>query len=368
MKINYISNIPFNESSGGISGINTAIYKQFKEDAFYFNYQYINPSPLMPERFISRCQKFLSLPRNYYFFSDQRLNLIKRQFKNDPNSAFFFFLGFTPWIKINPDKPYYCFNDACFATYVDIYNKSDRFRRTELERIFSYESRWLSNAQKVFFGSQWALEETKNIYNLTGENFVNVGIGGFIDIPEKDNYFGDRDFLFIAREFRPKGGAEAVKAFQKARQFHPDINLSIVGEKPDDAFTNLPGVKYQGFFDKNDPQQKRQLKEIFSSSFALVHPTLKDINPLVINELSYFGCPAISSNKFAIPEYILNGKTGLLVNNPRDVDEIFQKMMQLLDDKKAYLKMRAEARLNATTQNTWQKVFSRITQSINESI
>ncbi len=368
MRVSYISNIPINVSSGGGSGVNTAIYRKFKKAAAYFNYQNINPEVFQTEQLISRSQKLFKIPRNYYFYSGPRLNKIKALFKNDPTADFNFFHGFTPWIKIRPDKPYFCFNDACFATYVEIYNKSEKFRKSDLKRIFDYEAKWLDNAVKVFFRSQWALEETKKRYNLEGNNFVNVGVGGFINIPLEDTFSGEKNFLSISREFRPKGGPETVKAFQKVLQVYPDIKLFLVGEKPDMEYSEIPGVEYLGFFNKNDPRQKKQLAKIFSKAFALIHPTLKDVNPLVINELAYFGCPAISSNRFAIPEYIQDQKTGLLIEDPRDVNEIAQKMMYLLEDEKRYLHMRKAARLNATTNNTWEMVFNRMIQEINDSI
>ena len=189
-------------------------------------------------------------------------------------------------------------------------------------------------------------------------------MGGFIDIPKKDNYQGGLDFLFISREFIPKGGLVAVKAVEKLKQKYPNITLSIVGEKPPEKTLKKDGVNYLGFFKKENPLELEKLKDIFASCFALIHPTIKDINSLVIPELAYFGVPAISSNKFAIPEYLLDGKTGLLLNNPKDPDELAVKMEFLIANKENYLKMRKNARLNAIKNNTWDKVGERIAQSM----
>ena len=91
---------------------------------------------------------------------------------NKIDSNAYFFHGFTQWIKTKPNKPYYCFNDACFATYVEIYNNKAEFDSKDLHRIYTQEADWLSKASKIFFRSQWALDETKQAYNLTGDNFV----------------------------------------------------------------------------------------------------------------------------------------------------------------------------------------------------
>lgn len=368
MKISYISNILQNEASGGMSGINNAVFNRFKEHASEFSYQYINPSVLSFGKLISQLSKIIGFSREYYYFSESRLDRIESIFVKNKNCDFYFFHGFTPWIKIKPDKPYFCFNDGCFGTYLEHYNNKKEFKPRDLQRIFDKEKIWLNNACAVFFQSDWALNETKKHYNTKGENFYSVGVGGFIDIPEDDSYNGKQVFLFIAREFIAKGGIEAVKAIQLVRTRYPDATLLIVGEKPDDKILKFPGIVYVGFLNKNVKEDLDKLKKVFSHAFALVHPTVKDINPLVINELAYFGCPAISSNRFAIPEYLINNKTGLLVNDPRNVDEIASKMLQLLNNKGEYNEMRKQARLNAISNNTWDNVLNRIVRVINDKV
>ena len=277
MKISYISNIPKNKSSGGGSGVNRAVFKYFEKRNEYFNYQYINPHPNKTELFNSKLQKLLHISRKYFFFSESRLGKIKRSFQHDSETDIYFFHGFTPWIKIEPDKPYFCFNDACFATYIEIYNALDSFSNKDLARIFVQEKQWLINSAAVFFRSNWALEETKRKYNLVGENFHNVGVGGFIDIPSNDTYTCGKEFLFIAREFIPKGGPEAVQALQKVLDVYPDVSLQIVGQKPNDEILKLPGVNYIGFLNKSNPDEKNMLHEIFSKSFALPSLLILDV-------------------------------------------------------------------------------------------
>jgi glycosyltransferase involved in cell wall biosynthesis len=357
-----------NESSGGGSGVNSAVYEFFKENSTYFSYQYINPQPNKVEKLISRLQKLFGLKRNYYFFSESRLNKIKDSFIPDENADFYFFHGFTPWIKIKPDKPYFCFNDACFATYVTIYNNKDEFQEKDLNRIYNTEKKWLLKARTVFFRSQWALHETQKAYNVEGSTFLNVAVGGFIDIPNEDFYKNGFNFVFIAREFIPKGGEQTVEAFKIVRQEYPAATLTIIGEKPNDDILSVEGINYLGFLNKNIPAEKDRLIDCFSTAFAIVHPTIKDTNTLVINELSYYGCPAISSNRFAIPEYIVNGKTGYLLDNPRDIDEIAGKMSLLLNDQSTYLEMRKATRNRAVLNFTWSIVNERIIYKIKEKI
>ncbi len=371
LKINYITNQDLKSISGGGSGVNNATIKQLKKNVDLNIIPPINPSIDTIAKIKSVFARKIRMKGNYHFFSEKRLQIINKEFKNKTKREdcdAFFFHGFTPWIKIKPNKPYFCFNDACFATYVNIYNNPDEFDKTDLKRIYSQETSWLSNAEKVFFRSQWALEETKKHYNVTGENFRNVGVGGFIDIPKQDNYTGGYNFLFVSREFIPKGGLVVSEAIKIVIEKYPEAKLWIVGQPPPDEIIQQKGIEYKGLLNKNNETQKQKLIALFSKSFALIHPTTKDTNTLVINELAYYGCPAIASNRFAIPEYLLDGKTGLLLDEPTNHFKLADLMCRMIEDKSMYDNMRIEARKNALINNTWDKVGERITKIIKESI
>jgi glycosyltransferase involved in cell wall biosynthesis len=371
MIINHISNTKYNEQSGGGSGVNAATIQQLTR---FFKVNLIDPI-YPPTDFISKLKSValrkLYLKGNYHFFSENRLQKIEQEFQKlftYTKADVCFFHGFTPWIKTSPDIPYFCFNDASFATYVEIYNNPNEFSTNDLQRIFKQEALWLQKAKRVFFRSNWALEETIRHYNINGDNFKNVGVGGFIDIPTKDTYSGGFNFLFISREFIPKGGLVVSEAIKKVRIKYPSAKLWIVGQCPPKKILNSEGIEYKGFFNKTIPDEKKQLINLFSKVFSLVHPTVKDTNTLVINELAYHGCPAIASNRFAIPEYLLDGKTGFLLDNPKSADELADKMCLMIKKTENYQSLRTNARRNALTYNTWDKVGERIANEINQSL
>ena len=360
MKLSYISNIKLTESSGGMSGINHAVYHQLKRFFDVEDYIYINAKEDKWAKVKSKLLRILGLKGNYPFFSNKRLSAINKIFQDRKESCdTYFFFGFTSWIDVVVTKPYYCYNDACFATYVAIYNNKSEFSDEDLNRIYDKEKKWLQNAQLVFFNSDWALEKTKNAYGLSGKNFINIGFGGFIEIPKQDTYKEGFNFLFISREFLPKGGEIVVNALQQVRKIYPEAHLWIVGDKPSQKVLEIEGVVYKGFFDKSDTMQYATLLTIFSEAYSLVHPTLKDTTTLVITESAYFGCPAISSNRFAIPEFIKHKETGLLLDNPRDANELATKMLWLIENLEAYQNMRQTVRAFAIENNTWAKVGDR---------
>ena len=365
MKLTYISNIKLSESSGGMSGINHAVYHQLKRFFDVDDYVYINAKEDKWAKVKSKIRRVLGLKGHYSFFSVKRLNTINKVFQNHKNASdAYFFFGFTSWIDIDIDKPYFCYNDASFATYVAIYNNKSEFLERDLERIYKKEKEWLTKAEKVFFNSDWALQETKKAYHVTGHYFLNIGFGGFIDVPKRDSYQSVFNFLFISREFLPKGGRVVSEALQLVRQKHPAAKIWIVGDAPPEDIRTQAGVEYLGFFSKSNLEQKQKLIKIFSTAFCLVHPTLKDTTTLVITESAYFGCPAIASNRFAIPEFVEHGTTGLLINDPRDVQEVAKHMCYLIEHPHIYKSMRANVRTKALNHFTWEAVGEKFKQHI----
>jgi len=62
-----------------------------------------------------------------------------------------------------------------------------------------------------------------------------------------------------------------------------------------------------------------------------VLPTRNEAFPLVILEAMQFGLPVISTREGGIPEMVINGETGLLVD-PQDTNELAEKIAALLDN------------------------------------
>ena len=119
----------------------------------------------------------------------------------------------------------------------------------------------VTKGPSCFFSFWMGFTRNKKNYNITGANFFNVGVGGFINIPLQDTYSGGKDFLFISKEFLPKGGKQSAEALQIVRKFYPEVSLSILGQKPSDKYIGLVGINYLGFLNKNNntPAVKKRI-------------------------------------------------------------------------------------------------------------
>jgi glycosyltransferase involved in cell wall biosynthesis len=130
------------------------------------------------------------------------------------------------------------------------------------------------------------------------------------------------------------------------REHHPEATLVIVGAKPKEVM-NEQNITFTGYLRKEIREERARFRAILGTARAVVHPTSSDISPLIIVEAGYFGCPAISVRKFAIPTLVDHEVTGLLLDDGSDVSAVARAMNWMLEHERQYRLMR---------ENTWAKV------------
>lgn len=304
----------------------------------------INPSVILWQKALSKFLRVAGVPGDFYFFSQQRLNAIAGDVHAGSrlNARLDFFHGFTPWILTAPARRYVAWSDCTFRDYINIFHKRDHFRQSDLDRIESAEAAWLKSAHGVLFPTRWAAERAIEAYGLDATHTESVGIFGELDEPAHDTYAGSKEFAFVATNFEAKGGHVVLSALQELRGRHPETTLTVIGEKPSNVSVP-PGVEFFGFLRKEVPDEYEKYRQVLSRVRALVHPTKSDIAPLIIIEAGYFGCPVISSRRFAIPELVDDGRTGILLDDPSNVAMVTGAMNWMLENEDRYFQMRKAA-------------------------
>lgn len=365
--INFITNQDLNVTSGGWSGINFNIHRQLKQ---YFKINYIGPiNPKMDalQKVNSKLMRTIGLKSKFSFFSNKRLAAIKNQvmpqiIEDDYN----FFFGQTPWVDCKSETSYGVYLDADFKTYLSIFSKPDNFSNKDIERIAKKEEIWLQQARDIFVGSEWAWREMLKFYDLKEEQKIIVHTGGNIDLPEKDNYSGNLNLVFISLNFEKKGGFICVDAFKKAKEKHSKLTLTIIGEKPPNDILAIDGLIYAGLLRKTDETELNKFKSILSDAFLLIHPTKMDTMGAVLIEAGYFGCPSIAPKSFGVPELVLDRKTGFILDVPFCATDFSNKIELLIEDKELYKNLRKNAWNFTRKHLTWESIGLKIRDRIQQ--
>ena len=321
----------------------------------------VNPRVSAGQKAWSKLRRVAGSQGSFFFFSERRLQKIASEVhsKCRAEARLDFFHGFTPWIATRPKRPYIAWSDCTFRDYVDIYHRREQFRRDDLERIEHAEAEWLRKADRVLFTSNWSAERAVRNYSLDAGRVASVGIFGETEMPARDMYSGRKEFVFVSTNFEAKGGLVVLAAFREVRNLHPDASLVIVGDRPPRHLSGH-GVSTKGFLRKEVPEEYQLFRETLASARALVSATSSDICPLLFVEAGYFGCPVISTRRFAIPEIVDDGRTGFLLDDSADTVALAGTMCRMLEGADEYRQMREAAWAKVRREHSRERFEERL--------
>lgn len=346
MLINYISNIPQNEFSGGFSAVNHAIWEALREIADVRYVGPVRPSVDATDKFTSKFLRVIGLAGTFPSYAESRLRRIaeEKELGVASNADLDFFAGLTPWVRCSRERPRISWTDCAFLDYIDIYHKNNRFNSKDIERIAVAETEFVKTCDAVLMTSEWAINRAAEHWGGHGGKVRNIGIFG-----NEENVFeraqtSDVYLLFSSTHFKAKGGYMVLEIFKLLRLQHPNLKLVIIGDEPRSKRDTDAGISYLGYLSKSNPIDHEAYRSALSNAFCIVLPTMADIAPLTPLEGAAFGTPTIAFKSFAIPELIANGKTGILIDPSSSLDDFANAINQLLTDKPHYLQMRDQAR------------------------
>lgn len=139
----------------------------------------------------------------------------------------------------------------------------------------------------------------------------------------KKNYNKDRvKILFVnsgnrtdERTFYTKGGAEVVEAFLRLQEiYRDDVELVLRTVMPKKVKERLSHYRNIKSIERIIPLE--ELEREWKSADIFVHPHYGNMSHVIIEALSY-GLPVVTTDAWATPELIEDGKTGFLVHNPK---------------------------------------------------
>jgi glycosyltransferase involved in cell wall biosynthesis len=172
-----------------------------------------------------------------------------------------------------------------------------------------------------------------------------------LDLPEFVNFNGkpkENLILSIGRLTKMKGFEYLIKACSRLKNQIP-IQCRIIGDGPlrDELERLIINLGVRGCVRLEGVMDNNKIKQLLQSSSAFVLPSVWDEQdgqdgiPVVLMEAMASGIPVVSSNISGIPELVEDGKTGLLAE-PSNVEQLSQKILQLLSDKELQTRL-AEA-------------------------
>lgn len=134
---------------------------------------------------------------------------------------------------------------------------------------------------------------------------------------------------FVGRITRQKGVKHLLKA---AQNFDHDIQLVLCAGAPDtpeiaaetEALVEELRAQRDGVFWVKDMLSREEIKQVYSGADVFVCPSIYEPLGIVNLEAMACGTAVVASNVGGIPEVVVDGETGVLVNYDADDDATFE--------------------------------------------
>lgn len=187
-----------------------------------------------------------------------------------------------------------------------------------------------------------------------------------VDFKRKHHLENKKVILTVGRLVERKGHDMAIKALPKIIKTVPEVKYIIVGDGP--YRKNLQKLvnkrslgEYVSFV---GAVGSKELSNFFTASDIFIMPNrvLKngDVEGfgIVFLEAGLYGKPVIGGNNGGVPEAIINGQTGLLVDS-LDENDIAEKTIKLLTDENYAAKLGLQG-LHYASEFNWQEESEKI--------
>jgi len=225
------------------------------------------------------------------------------------------------------------------------------------EEWIHFEKDIYKNASIIFTRSHNISQSLIEQYGTQPEKVICVYAGSntktFTGNLSNDNY-SNGNILFVGIDWDRKGGSLLVEAFERILEKFSDAQLTIVGAEP-----NLDNSSIQVIGHIPVDQVHKQYEK--ASIFCL--PTLAEPFGIAFVEALNHSLPIIGTNIGAVPDFVINGKNGYLIQ-PNDVDSLVKALSNLLEDPEKCRSFGAQGRLLAETRYNWHSVGEAIRENI----
>ncbi|MCK5161458.1 MAG: glycosyltransferase family 4 protein [Candidatus Aureabacteria bacterium] len=193
---------------------------------------------------------------------------------------------------------------------------------------------------------KWALNKSdairiisKEIEKVVGEfqkpkfifpTYTDIEI--FFDSKEKEII--QNRFIFVGQIIHLKGIDTLIDAVSIAKEKHTKLEVLIIGSGEEKGmFANrVKTLKLDNEFIFLGNKTQGEIADFIHSSIALILPSITEGLPRVILEAFACSRPAIASCVGGIPELIIDGETGLLIQ-PADPESLAEKILFAFNNK-----------------------------------
>ena len=257
----------------------------------------------------------------------------------------------TPFLdRLPSDMPFLHVTDATPAFLRDAYGWDVPLAADAVER------RVVSRAASVVYSSATIADRAAADLDLSdlSANVVPFGVN-FDRIPEAPPLkpsLNKPELLFVGKDWARKGGEIALATLERLRSTGLDAQLTVVGCAPD-HLKGHPGLRLEGFLDKNRPRDAARLSALYTRAHLLILPTRGDCTPMVIAEALAHGTPVLASDTGGVAYMLGAPAAGRILPLSAGPDDWASTITATLADRQAYDWLSEAGHDRARTRLSW---------------
>ncbi|QDO83566.1 glycosyltransferase family 4 protein [Shewanella psychropiezotolerans] len=208
--------------------------------------------------------------------------------------------------------------------------------------------------------------EKKVVYLPNGVDKQRFSSGNASAFISKYHFTRTDKIILCVSSFTPQKNQETLlRAFAKAHKHSPELKLVLIGVIYDQDYFDLleslstelelkQDVRFIINLNFDDPS----LANAYAAAALFVLPSLYEPFGIVVLEAWASGTPALCGNVGGLPSFVINGENGLFFD-VESVDCLYQKMIDILQDKMLYKHIQSHA-LKAVETYSWQAISKRL--------
>jgi len=325
------------------------------------------PWPVWPERVLYALTARAGWKRRLWQFDPRVLRHDARELERqlDRSKADIIFGSGTLQIaELRTSRPVVFWTDATFARLLDYYFPSESIALLSLRQGCEAEQRALQKASLGLYASSWAAESARDDYGGKPDRLQVVPFGANLHAEPTEEEVSQSiverpaapcRFLFLGVEWARKGGDFALELVRLLEAQGLRCELTLAGCQPPPGTVLPPNVKSLGFIDKNVPEGRETLRELFAGSHFLLVPSRAECFGLVFAEASAFGVPSVTTTTGGIPTVVRDGVNGLTAPlGPDLVPQLAARVMEVMADRDKYCALAHSSRREYVARLNWK--------------
>jgi glycosyltransferase involved in cell wall biosynthesis len=190
--------------------------------------------------------------------------------------------------------------------------------RAALESMESLERKSIARADLLLYPSEWAAKSAIKDYGADPTRVHVIPWGANLENPPDRKSVlqcrrpGPCRLLFVGVNWEEKGADIAIETLIELKERGIETELVICGCTPPKTI-RLDGLTIIPYLDKNRPEQRKQLFQLYREADFFLLPTHADCYGIVFCEAAAFGVPSIAPATGGVSGAIRDGETGVLV-------------------------------------------------------